>query len=149
MFTDFNIHLGQEVEARMNQLNMTKAEFARRTNTSKQNINRILEKDSMSTRELMKYSQVLDYNFFTLFCKDEIPNIRINHPDVTDHSGYSTHGDVNIDDHRGGLDLSNRTKGNERELIQSLRDHIADLQQANADLKADKERLINKYEKNQ
>lgn len=62
------IHLGQEIEARINQLNISEAEFARRINTSKQNVNRILKKESMDTAILQRYCEVLDFNFFSLFC---------------------------------------------------------------------------------
>ena len=63
-----NIHIGQEIEARINQLNITASEFARRIDTSKQNVNRILKKESIDTATLQRYCEVLDFNFFTLFC---------------------------------------------------------------------------------
>lgn len=63
-----NIHIGQEIEARINQLNITASEFARRIDTSKQNVNRILKKESIDTSTLQKYCEVLDFNFFSLFC---------------------------------------------------------------------------------
>lgn len=62
------IHIGQEIEARINQLNITASEFARRIDTSKQNVNRILKKESIDTATLQKYCEALDFNFFTLFC---------------------------------------------------------------------------------
>lgn len=62
------IHIGQEIEARINQLNITASEFARRIDTSKQNVNRILKKESIDTATLQKYCEVLDFNFFKLFC---------------------------------------------------------------------------------
>lgn len=62
-----HIHIGHEIEARINQLNISKSEFARRIGTSKQNVNRILEKESIDTATLVRYGDVLDYNFFTLY----------------------------------------------------------------------------------
>lgn len=62
-----HIHIGHEIEARINQLNISKSEFARRIGTSKQNVNRILEKESIDTATLVKYGDVLDCNFFTLY----------------------------------------------------------------------------------
>ena len=61
------IHLGKEIEARINELKISKVEFARRIGTSKQNVARILEKRTMDTASLAKYSEALDYNFFDLF----------------------------------------------------------------------------------
>lgn len=74
-----SIHIGQEIEARINQLKISEAEFARRINTSKQNVNRILKKESMDTAILQKYCEVLDFNFFSLYC-----------PVQTEH--YDAHG---------------------------------------------------------
>lgn len=62
------IHIGQEIEARINQLNISASEFARRIDTSKQNVNRILKKESIDTAILQRYCEVLDYNFFALYC---------------------------------------------------------------------------------
>lgn len=61
------IHIGREIEARINQLHITATEFARRINTSKQNVNRILKKESIDTATLQRYCEVLDYNFFSLY----------------------------------------------------------------------------------
>ncbi len=78
------IHIGQEIEARINQLNITASEFARKIDTSKQNVNRILKKESIDTATLQRYCEVLDFNFFTLFC-----------PAPAEHyEAYGTHGIV-------------------------------------------------------
>lgn len=137
-----DIHIGSEIEAVLNFKDISKSEFARMANTSKQNISRILSRSSMETESLKKYSELLDFNFFSLFCQEEQPKVVVAHPDVTDHSAFSATGDVLVDDHRGGLDFSTKTKGDESELVQSLRDQIAILKNN----LADKERIIKIYE---
>ncbi|MDE5704933.1 transcriptional regulator [Muribaculum sp.] len=61
------IHIGHEIESRINDLNISKSEFARRIGTSKQNVTRILEKKSIDTAVLIRDGEVIDYNFFNLY----------------------------------------------------------------------------------
>lgn len=71
------IHIGKEIEARINQLHITATEFARRINTSKQNVNRILKKESIDTATLQRYCEALDFNFFTLYCPSPAENYKV------------------------------------------------------------------------
>ena len=48
---------------------MTKTEFGRLIGVQQQHVNRILERDTMETKKLYRVCQVLDMNFFALFCK--------------------------------------------------------------------------------
>lgn len=96
------IHIGQEIETRLNHLNITASEFARRLDTSKQNVNRILKKESIETATLQRYCEVLDFNFFTLFC-----------PTSTEH--YEAHGEhgfvakhIGSVDNRAMVEVKNR-----------------------------------------
>ena len=84
------IHIGHEIESRINELRISKTEFARRVGTSKQNINRILEKESIDTALLIKYSEILDYNFFNLYA-DGSNQITVQ---ATNHSAASGSGDI-------------------------------------------------------
>lgn len=136
------IDIGRAISIELEKQNMTKTEFARKFGIAQSNVNRILEKESIDTDKLVDISNILGFNFFTLFCQDETPKIQINHPDVTDHSAFSANGDVLVDDHRGGLDFSTKTKGDESGLVKSLQDHIATLKSH----LADKERIIRLYE---
>ncbi|MBD5236323.1 MAG: helix-turn-helix transcriptional regulator [Bacteroidales bacterium] len=68
-----NIHVGQAIKKRLEELKMTKSDFAKAIGTPQQHINRILERDTMETKKLVKICQVLDFNFFTLFCEAETP----------------------------------------------------------------------------
>ncbi|MEM0996154.1 MAG: helix-turn-helix transcriptional regulator [Bacteroidota bacterium] len=58
------VHLGKRIADRLQDLGMSKAEFGRRINTSRQNVSLILQKESLDTRMLEKICKVLDYNFF-------------------------------------------------------------------------------------
>ena len=57
-------HIGSEIERRLIEMGMTKAEFGRRIITSRQNVSLILQKESMDTAALHKICRVLDHNFF-------------------------------------------------------------------------------------
>ena len=61
------VHIGRKIEERLNQLGISKSEFARRLGTQKQNITRILKKEGCETNTLIRYCQILDYNYFELF----------------------------------------------------------------------------------
>ena len=60
-----SVHVGQEIAKRLNELNMTKTEFGRLIGVQQQHVNR----DTMETKKLYRVCQVLDMNFFALFCK--------------------------------------------------------------------------------
>ena len=64
-----SVHVGQEIAKRLNELNMTKTEFGRLIGVQQQHVNRLLERDTMETKKLYRVCQVLDMNFFALFCK--------------------------------------------------------------------------------
>lgn len=72
-----DIHIGHAIEKRRQELRMTKSELARRIGIPQQHINRMLERDTIETKRLVKISEALDYNFFGVFC-----------PDMRDASGF-------------------------------------------------------------
>ena len=86
------IHLGLAIEQRINELGMTKSEFGRKIGTSKQNVTSILRKRSMDTDYLRKYGEVLNFNFFTLFCADEINGNKV---DAQNNHGAVVGRDIN------------------------------------------------------
>lgn len=65
-------HVGKLIEMRMDELGMTKAEFARRIGTTRQNVNSLLNKPSMDTAYLHRIGKALNYDFFRELAK--IPN---------------------------------------------------------------------------
>ncbi len=58
-------HLGKIVLSKLKERGMSKSEFARRINKSRQNVQDIFNRDSLDTKLLSDISNVLDYNFFT------------------------------------------------------------------------------------
>jgi transcriptional regulator with XRE-family HTH domain len=58
------VHVGKLIEWRLDETGMTKAEFGRRINTSRQNVNSLLRKASLDTAYLQKISEALHYDFF-------------------------------------------------------------------------------------
>lgn len=65
------VHIGEAIKKRLEKLQMSKTEFGKRIGTPQQHVNRILERDTMETKKLIKVCKALDFNFFTLFCESQ------------------------------------------------------------------------------
>lgn len=63
-----SVHIGQEIAKRINQLGISRSEFARRIGMHQQHIKGLLEKRSLDTEKLSAISEALDFNFFQLYC---------------------------------------------------------------------------------
>lgn len=61
------INIGLLIEQKMNELNVSKSEMARRSGIANQNINRVLERSSIDTDKLVAISEALDFNFFDCY----------------------------------------------------------------------------------
>lgn len=66
-----NLHIGSAIEGRMEKMNISKAEFARRMQMPQSNASRILKKETMDSAKLQEICMKLDYNFFEDFCGRE------------------------------------------------------------------------------
>ena len=64
------IHIGKLIEDRLEMVGMAKAEFGRRIETSRQNINTLLRKNSIDSRTIFKISKVLKVNFFEILATE-------------------------------------------------------------------------------
>lgn len=62
------VHIGAEIKKRMEELNMTKTEFGSQIGVQQQHINKLLERDYIDTKKLYRICEVLDFNFFALYC---------------------------------------------------------------------------------
>lgn len=62
-------NIGQTVKKILEKKGMTISEFGRRINKSRENVYSIFERKSIDTALLEKISEVLEYNFFTLYQK--------------------------------------------------------------------------------
>lgn len=63
------VHIGQAIDKRREELNMSKSEFGRLLKVPQQHVNRIFEKEYIDTAKLIKICRVLDFNFFALYCE--------------------------------------------------------------------------------
>ena len=63
-----HVHVGAEIEKRRVELGLSKSELGRRIGVPQLHVNRILERETLETSRLVKVSEALDYNFFSLFC---------------------------------------------------------------------------------
>ena len=63
-----NVHISEAIEKRRNELGLSKSELGRKIGVPQQHVNRILERETMETKRLIKVSEALGFNFFTLFC---------------------------------------------------------------------------------
>jgi hypothetical protein len=64
------VNIGLTIEQRLNELNMSKAEFGRLIGIPQQNVNRILTRVSIDTDKLIEISEALQYNFFKEYFDD-------------------------------------------------------------------------------
>ena len=62
-----DVHVGQAIDQRRNELGLSKSELGRRLGIPQQHINRLLERETMETKRLVKACKALDFNFFALF----------------------------------------------------------------------------------
>jgi transcriptional regulator with XRE-family HTH domain len=61
------IHIGELILKRMDELGMTRSELARRIGTSSQNLGKILKRRSTDTQRLLKISKALKMDFFQYY----------------------------------------------------------------------------------
>ncbi len=65
------IHIGSKIKEVFDTKDLTVSEFARRIDTSRENIYGIFKRKSIDTNLLIKISNVLDHNFFQYFITKE------------------------------------------------------------------------------
>ena len=59
-----NVHIGEAIEQKLKEKNISKQEFADKLGIPQQNLHRIFKKSSIDTDKLYTICQILDYNFF-------------------------------------------------------------------------------------
>lgn len=65
-----DITIGKCIEQRINELGMSKSEFAKKIGVLQPNVGRILESGNIKTDKLVEISNALGYNFFQLYGSD-------------------------------------------------------------------------------
>lgn len=58
------IHLGKLILAKLKEKKVSKSEFARRINKSRQNVQDIFKRESLDTNLLLEINKALNFNFF-------------------------------------------------------------------------------------
>jgi len=66
------LHIGKEIEARYKESGIKLSEFAKRLSTTPRNVYTIFERTDIKTDLLQKISEILHFNFFTLYRSDNI-----------------------------------------------------------------------------
>ena len=122
------INIGLLIEQKMNELNVSKSEMARRSGIANQNINRVLERSSIDTDKLVAISEALDFNFFDCYHSNKSNGV------TADIGGVAVAG--NSTAHHFTTNSSVETDAVLQERIKSLEA-----------LLAEKERLIKVYER--
>ena len=119
-----HVHVGQAIDKRRNELGLSKSELGRKIGVPQQHINRILERETMETSRLIKVSEALDFNFFSLFCPKQ-------HHISAHLAAVSLDGNANnlIGDAELAVQLSSEKKETEnlRETIKLLKEQIESL----------------------
>lgn len=62
-----NIHIGKLIQEELRKSGMSKKEFARRIETSSQNVYGIFKRETIDTGTLLIISKVLQFDFFLLY----------------------------------------------------------------------------------
>ena len=61
------VHIGKEIEEKYQKSGMKLSEFAKRINTSSRNVYSIFTRAEIKTDQLLKISEVLEFDFFSLY----------------------------------------------------------------------------------
>jgi transcriptional regulator with XRE-family HTH domain len=68
-FYAMEVHIGREIERKFQESGLKISEFAKRLNTGTRNVYSIFERTDISSSQLKKISEVLNYNFFALYAE--------------------------------------------------------------------------------
>lgn len=136
--THKTIHIGLAIEEKLQELKMSKTEFGRRIGIPQQNVNRILEKDTIDTGRLIAVSRALNFNFFELYTNVD------NHEQHTESDYPSTtsetSGDIATSERLRLLQLLMEEKDKRIRSLQLLMEEkderIAELKERIAELKS-------------
>jgi hypothetical protein len=75
------LHIGKEIEKKYQNSGMKLSEFAKRINTSARNVYSIFARPEIKTDQLAKISEVLRFNFFSLYMTTK--NAQVAEPQET------------------------------------------------------------------
>lgn len=142
------VNIGLTIEQRLNELNMSKAEFGRLIGIPQQNVNRILTRVSIDTDKLIEISEALQYNFFKEYFDDSAII-------SADRGGIAAGGNINSSTTMGDGARSTITNnygetcnnGEPSPIVQTLTESVATLTRELETSQEQKSRLIGIIEK--
>lgn len=142
------VHIGQAIKKRLDELKMTKTEFGRLIGVPQQHVNRIFDRDTIETKKLVRICRALDFNFFALFCKFPTNvNAYLAAVALGDGDANNNVGDTAIltqlDVYKVKLESAKTTEADLRDQIAVLKDNI---EQLKANLR-DKDEIVNLIKK--
>lgn len=73
-----DVHIGKHIHTVFISKGLTVTEFAKRINKSRENIYHVFNRKSIDTDLLLKISEILEYDFFTLYISDSNDKKEIN-----------------------------------------------------------------------
>ena len=82
------IHIGNKIKSVLKEKGLSISEFARRINTSRENVYGIFKRQTLDTGQLLKINAVLDYDFFQYYSHKEVSTV-VNEGVVTYKSSVS------------------------------------------------------------
>lgn len=136
------VHVGAAIEKRRVELGISKSELGRRIGVTQQHVNRILDRETMETSRLVKVSEALDYNFFSLFCP--VPQQISAHLAAVSLQG-NAHNIIGEAELASQLSKERAEVESQKEAIKLLREQIQNLNMQITHLEShlgDKERII-------
>lgn len=141
------VNIGLAIEQRLNELNMSKAEFGRLIGIPQQNVNRILSRVSIDTEKLVEICEVLEYNFF----KEYFDGSAVI---SADHGGIAAGGSISGGTTMGAGSISTTNNYGEgcgdsepSPIVQTLTESVATLTRELETSQEQKSRLIGIIEK--
>jgi hypothetical protein len=69
------LHIGREIEAKFHESGLKPSEFAKRLNTSTRNVYSIFQREDINGAMLKEISEILGFDFFSLYQKTMAPNL--------------------------------------------------------------------------
>ena len=136
------VHVGAAIEKRRVELGISKSELGRRIGVTQQHVNRLLDRETMETSRLVKVSEALDYNFFSLFCP--VPQQISAHLAAVSLQG-NAHNIIGEAELASQLSKERAEVESQKEAIKLLREQIQNLNMQITHLEShlgDKERII-------
>lgn len=111
-FVIMSLHIGEEIKKVFDKSGMKVQAFADKINYSRQNVNGIFKRSSLDTDLLLKISNVLNHDFFTLYVKQE--NILNEHQEkyhTKSKKKYKVSIVISVDDDNTESDILQLVKG--------------------------------------